>query len=172
MNNKELPSVHHTKSFNLLENFLKSDNRKMHFFFVDYESNNEKDDKNKLTQAQYLNAAAAYFNLPENNYFKKSTDAIYIVLTKSDLMHGENKIEQLNSYLYNNNYNSLVQSLKSKCKDYHINGGKLLATHFSLGEVFFKHYCKFNAETSLNMIDIFKRRISQSQNSILNVFNQ
>lgn len=171
MKNEALPTEMHEKSFDLLDKFLKSKNRKIHFFFVDYESQNQADGKG-VTQSQYLDAAAGYFSLPENNYFENSTDSIYIVLTKSDLMPGDVKTEIIKSYLEKNRYKTLVNSLKSKCQKHHINNGKLLATHYTLGEVYFKNYCVFNNETSLNLIDILKRRVSKSQNSILNAFNK
>lgn len=161
------------ETFNTLINYLKGDNRKMHFFFVDYNKGNKKD-LDGYSQAQYLKGAATFFDNPEYNIFGKSTDAVYLVVTKSDLMPKENKSKkvQISEYLNSSDYITLVNSLRNKCKTHHINGERILGTPFSLGKVYFEEICLFNPETAENIIDILKRRIPTNEKSILDVFNK
>lgn len=168
---KDLPTPQHEETLDSLLRFLDGDNRKLHFFFIDYEKKNNLD-VGGLTQADYLEAAATYFQ--DNNIFSKSTDAIYIVVTKSDLMSstGNVKVNDINDYLQNENFTSFINSLKARCKENSINSGKILGTHFSLGQVYFDQICDFNPETSKNIIDILIRRIAPNKKSILDVLNK
>lgn len=171
--NKPLPTVQHEKTFNSLLRFLQGNNRKLHFFFIDYDRGNSKD-QDEYTQANYLNAAATFFNNPEYNIFGKTTDAIYVVTTKSDLMSGdkESRVQQVGEYLKDNNFTSFVNSLKAKCKEHSINNGRLLGTPFSLGNVYFTEICDFDDTTADNIIDILMRRIPRNKKSILDVLNR
>jgi hypothetical protein len=171
--NRQLPSPQHEDTFNTLLQFLKGKNRKLHFFFVDYDRAN-KVDQDRYTQANYLNAAATFFNNPEYNIFNNTADAIYIVTTKSDLMSGDNQsmVSQVSQYLNENNFTAFVNSLKAKCEKHSINNKRLLATPFSLGKVYFTEICEFDDTTAKNIIDIFMRRIPSSKNSVLDIFNK
>lgn len=171
--NKSLPSIEHEATFNSLINFLKGDNRKIHFFFIDYDRKNTIDIKG-YCQADYLNAAATFFNNKQYDLFKKTTDAIYIVITKSDLIDcpkNERK-NQIKQYLKDANFTAFVNSLRTKCRDNSINGKRILATPFALGDVYFKQVCTFDDETSNNIIDILMRRIAPQKQSIIDVFNK
>ncbi len=46
-----------------------------------------------------------------------------------------------------------------------------MATHFSLGRVYFSEICEFNETTALNIIDILMNKIPSSKKNILDVFN-
>jgi len=170
---RPLPSPQHTETFNSLIRFLDGENRKIHFFFIDYDVEN-KPDADGYCQSDYLNAAATFFNDKENNLFSKNTDAIYIVITKSDLMPCEKgkRVDELSEYLKNNNFASFVNSLRTKCRDNSINAGRVLATPFALGKVYFQQMCDFDPETSRNIIDILMRRIATKKESILDVLNK
>jgi hypothetical protein len=114
----QLPTQSHEDTFNSLNSFLKSNNRKIHFFFIDYDKENKRDG-NGITQGDYLSAAATYF---ENNaVFNRTTDAIYIVVTKSDLMLDPNgnsindynqRVNFAKNYL-NSNYLAFINSIKN-----------------------------------------------------------
>lgn len=171
--NKPLPSTQHENTFNSLIRFLNGNNRKIHFFFVDYDKENNVDNDG-YTQADYLNAAATFFNDRHNNLFSRTTDAIYIVITKSDLMDCDKKerVNQVSDYLQNNRYTAFVNSLRTKCRDNSINAKRILGTPFALGKVYFKQMCVFDDETSQNIIDILMRRIAPKKQSILDVFNK
>lgn len=171
--NKPLPSSEHEETFSSLINFLKGNNRKIHFFFIDYDRKNAIDTKG-YKQADYLNAAATFFNNKQYDLFKKTTDAIYIVITKSDLIDcpKSERVNQIKQYLKESNFTAFVNSLRTKCRDNSINGKRILATPFALGEVYFKQVCTFDDETSCNIIDILMRRIAPQKQSIIDVFNK
>lgn len=170
---RPMPTLQHEETFNSLLRILSGDNRKIHFFFIDYHRSNASD-RDNFTQANYLNAAATFFNNPQYNIFGRTTDAIYVVITKSDLIKGNNneRTDEIREYLNNNNFKSFVESLKAKCQEHGINHGRLLATPFSLGKVYFSEICEFDDTTSRNIIDILMRRIPQNKKSILDIFNK
>lgn len=168
---KQLPTPQHEETLNSLLSFLAGDNKKIHFFFIDYEKKNNLD-VDGYTQTDYLQAAATYFK--NNDIFSKSTDAIYIVVTKSDLMPSINQGDgnNIKDYLQESNFTAFINSLKARCEENSINAGKVLGTHFSLGQVYFDQICSFDGETSENIIDILIRRIAPNKKSILDVFNK
>jgi hypothetical protein len=170
------PTVSHENAFNSLNVFLKSNNRKVHFFFIDYDKEN-RPDKDGLKQSDYLNAASTYFQ----NYqvFGNTTDAIFVVLTKSDLLLDEdgnsvpkNKIlEYTKKYLDQNNYLAFINTLKNSCQKYGINGGKLTVEPFSLGKVYFKKICDFDSSSASKIVEILMKRIPGTKSSFLDIFN-
>jgi hypothetical protein len=173
----QLPTQSHEDTFNSLNRFLQSNNRKIHFFFIDYNKDN-KPDGNGITQSDYLAAASTYFD--NNNVFNKSTDAVYIVLTKSDLMLDQdgNSINDYNkrvafakTYLQSN-YISFINTIKNSCKKYSINGGKLEVEPFSLGKVYFKQICDFDGTAAEKLVEILMERIAGTKKSILDIFNK
>jgi hypothetical protein len=161
----------HENTFNNLMNFLKSKNRKIHFFFIDYEKENDVDVSNH-TQSDYLQAAATFFK--NNDIFSKATDAIYIVITKSDLMPCDKtgRVADSKRYLLNNNFTAFLNSLKERCKQHSINGGKLTVEPFSLGKVYFQQICSIDRSDSERIINILVDRIVPNKKSILDVFNK
>jgi hypothetical protein len=161
----------HKDTFNSLISFLKGNNRKIHFFFIDYEKENKLDVKG-YTQADYLQAASIFFK--NNDVFGKSTDAIYLVITKSDLMpcSKEERINQVSEYLQTHNFTAFVNSLKARCKQHSINGGNLSAIPFSLGKVYFQQICSLDRDSSNKIIDILLDRITPNKKSILDIFNK
>ena len=169
----ELPSDRHRDTLSSLNNFLTGNNRKIHFFFIDYETKNNTDEEG-YTQSNYLTSAATYFNKPNNNIFNRSTDAIYIVLTKSDLLNCEDneRVERAKNYLNDDNYKAFINTIKDKCKKNSINAGILTVEPFSLGKVFFQQICEFDNSPSRRLLDILFERIRQDKKSLLDIFNQ
>lgn len=173
----DFASASHERTFNSLNSFLKSNNRKIHFFFIDHSREN-KPDSNGLRQSDYLSAAANYFK--GNNIFNNSTDAIFIVLTKSDLLVDENginvpadqRVEYAKQYLQGNYYTSFIETLKTYCKQFGINGGSLTVEPFSLGKVYFGKICDFDGTSASRILNILMDRIPKSRKSILDIFNQ
>lgn len=174
--NMPFPTGSHENAFNSLNVFLKSNNRKVHFFFIDYDKEN-RPDKDGLKQSDYLNAASTYFQ----NYlvFGNTTDAIFVVLTKSDLLLDEegnsvpqNKIlEYTKKYLDQNNYLAFINTLKNSCQKYGINGGKLTVEPFSLGKVYFKEICDFDSSSASKIVEILMKRIPGTKSSFFDIFN-
>jgi hypothetical protein len=175
--NNPFPTEKHEITFNSLHEFLKSNNRKIHFFFIDYDRAN-RPDKFGLKQSDYLNAASTYFQ--NNSVFGNNTDAIYVVLTKSDLLLDENgssvdtekRVQYAKNYLNENNYVAFINTLKNNCKKHSINGGRLTVEPFSLGKVYFKEICDFDGTSAANIVDILMERIAGSKKSILDYFNK
>jgi len=171
------PTQSHENTFNSLNTFLSSNNRKIHFFFIDYDREN-RPDKSGLKQSDYLAAASLYFN--NNKVFGNTTDAIYVVLTKSDLLLDENgnsvpqnkRVDYAKQHLNNNNYKAFINTLKDNCQKYSINGGKLTVEPFSLGKVYFKEICDFDGSAASNFVEILMERISGSRKSLLDIFNK
>lgn len=168
-----LPSQSHHDTFNSLNTFLKGNNRKIHFFFIDYDNEN-KPDANGYTQSNYLQAASTYFSKPENKVFGRSTDAVYIVLTKSDLMpcSKEDWVVNAKEHLSKQNFSSFINTLKDTCKKNSINAGKLTVEPFSLGKVYFQQICDFDESSAIKILDILIDRIAPNKKSILDVFNK
>jgi len=166
---RPFPSRQHTDTFNSIMNFLNSKNRKIHFFFVDYELATRKDIFG-ITQGGYLSAAATFFD--ENDIFGETTNGIYVVLTKSDLMNCNKKerITKVKGYL-ENKFPSFVQSLKTKCRKHSINAGYLLGMPFSLGKVYFQQICNFEDDTAEKIVNVLISRIRPRRRSILNKLN-
>ena len=166
-----MPSQFHVDTFNLLQRFLNSSNRKIHFFFIDYGDENKMDTAG-YRQSDYLSAASIFFK--SNQVFKKNTDAIYVVLTKSDLMPcSENeRVAKAKEYLNNNSFKSFTNALKDSCKKHSINAGRLTFELFSLGKVYFNQICDFDGTTAENIINILLDRVPTTKDSILDFFNR
>lgn len=167
----KLPSQSHQDTFDSLNRFLKGGNRKIHFFFIDYDKGN-KTDAAGYTQGDYLEAASTFFK--NNEVFGKSTDAIYVVLTKCDLMPGasEERLAKAREHLSNENFSSFMNTLKDNCKKHSINAGRLTIEPFSLGKVYFQQICDFNNGSAMKIIEILLGRITPSKKSILDFFNK
>lgn len=165
-------------TFSSLDRFLKSKNRKVHFFFIDYSKNNRAD-VSGFTQGDYLSAASTYFQ--RNNIFGKSTDAIFVVLTKSDLLRDENgnpindfdsRVEAAKKHLQKSNYLSFINTLKMCCKKNSINAGRLTVEPFSLGKVYFNDICNFDGAAAERIVRILLERIPTTKKSFMDVLNK
>lgn len=158
------------KSFDSLELLLNSNNQKIHYFFIDYNQETKHTiDDNGLTQDDYLSAAATYFR-DNNNIFKKKTDAVYVVVTKSDEIKADihSRAEKAKSFL-EVNFGNFMDVLKNQCDSNSIDFDVKL---FSIGDVFFKRICKVNREYSKNIIDNLLDRVKpMNNNRFKNFFN-
>jgi hypothetical protein len=149
------------KSFNTLQVLLNSNNQKIHFFFIDYNAETKhKSDSNGLSQNNYLDAAATYFR-DQNNIFRKKTDAVFIIVTKSDEIKSDNKIESAKEFL-NEHFGSFIDVLKNQCKR---NSVDFKIKIFSIGDVYFRQVCKINRNYSKDIIDDLLVRIKPVRNS-------
>jgi hypothetical protein len=173
----QMPTQSHQDTFDSLNTFLHDTNRKVHFFFIDYENKNTPDEEG-LMQRDYLSAASTYFN--NNAVFGKTTDAIYVVLTKSDLLTDESgnrvsvaqRVDYAKKHLSNSNFTSFINTLKDNCRKYSINGGRLTVEPFSLGKVYFKQICNFEGSSATKILNILMDRIPVTRTSILDIFNR
>jgi hypothetical protein len=136
-------------------------NRKIHFFFIDYDRNND-----ALNQQSYLEKLIAIFR--KEKYFDK-TDFIYIVITKSDLFPClPIQRREFAKSLFNKKYKTLITNLMFICcsgKGINMNkDGKVLLDNyildFSMGDVYFKRLCKFNPDSAREIISILLSKVN------------
>lgn len=148
-------------SFQSLELLLNSNNQKIHYFFIDYNQETKHAiDSNGLTQSDYLEAAAIYFR-DNNGIFKKKTDAVYVVVTKSDEIKGNDTSSIAKSFL-DDNFGNFMSVLKNQCQNYSVHFKVKL---FSIGDVYFKKICKINRAYSSDIINDLLKRIKPISNS-------
>ena len=133
-------------------------NRKLHFFVVPY-SEKEVIDRDGFTTLQYLQACAQY--LKNNDIIKNTTDGIYIVVTKADLMECspeefKAKAEEYITDTNNGRYSSFYNSLKILCENNGIgtSSKRIEILPFSIGEMVSSETCKFNAQGAERFIDL------------------
>ena len=157
-------------SFDTLNLLLRSNNQKIHFFFIDYNQETKHTvDRNGLTQSNYLQAAATYFR-DNNEIFKKRTDAVYVVITKADEIRGSGSDRATNAKTFlNENFYSFMSVLKNQCER---NSVDFKVKLFSIGNVYFKRICKINREYSTDIInDLLKRIKPVNDSKLKNFFN-
>ncbi len=119
----------------------RSTNQKMHFFVIEYNA----DDRlyEGLPQNVYLDSALRY--IQRTGIFKNDTDAIYIMITKVDKVNPQQGSvkDVLRDYI-SSKYLGFYNGLEKICRDYEINNGRVEVIPFSLGEICFQTYCRFN----------------------------
>lgn len=153
--------------FDTLKLLLSSNNQKIHFFFIDYDYQTQNNKQSGWTQAQYLEAAAAYFR--DNDYiFKKKTDAINVVITKSDNIIGDNKIEKAKAFL-EKNFGSFMDVIKTRCRKDDI---QFNVKMFSIGKVWFKRICEIDPSYSHSIINDLLQIDTQRESKIIPFFNR
>mgnify|MGYP004701398525 CR=1 FL=1 len=153
-------------SFQTLELLLNSSNQKIHFFFIDYNQETKHTiDDNGLSQGNYLEAASIYFR-DKNGIFKKKTDAVYVVVTKSDEIPGNDSAALAKTFL-DDNFGNFMSVLKKQCKEYSVDFKVKL---FSIGEVYFKKICKINRAHSTDIINDLLHRVRPTSNSKIRKF--
>lgn len=144
-------------ALNTMKNVLisnRSINRKIHFFVVEYGGHERKNDDG-VTQADRLATALNY--LDKLGVFQKDTDAIVVLVTKSDKVSVADVSTHVRGYLMDY-YNGFTKEVRRICRNYEINNGKMIVIPFSLGEVCFQHYCKFDAVQAQKVVEILLER--------------
>lgn len=130
----------------------KTTSRKMHFFVIEYGAEDRLYEG--LPQRVYLDGALSY--IKNTGIFKKDTDAIYIMITKADKVKKPTR-EVFTQYI-NEKYKGFYNGLEQICKDNEINKGRVEKIAFSLGEVCFQNYCKFNSRPAENVVNLILQR--------------
>jgi len=164
---------HLLNTINTVQKYLNGSNRKVHFFVVDLDRDPTEIDGDSVSQEDYLYAAQIYFTA--NKIFEKSTDAIYIIATKSDTLkcspqEQEDKSEELLML----NYPSFIETLKDVCEDKKNGLSKLKFIPFSMGEVYFNKICRFNPSSSAEIIEILQLKTGKIQKKswLINFLNR
>ena len=130
----------------------RSTNRKMHIFVIEYGAENRLYEG--LPQRVYLEGAVSY--IKNTGIFRKDTDAIYIMITKADKEKNATR-ETFTNYI-NDKYLGFYNGLEQICKDNEINKGKVEKLAFSLGDVCFQNYCRFNSRPAENVVNLILQR--------------
>ncbi len=145
------------KTLNRMRNILianRSANRKIHIFVIEYGAENRKYKDHE--QYTYLTSAVEY--IKKTDIFKKDTDAVYIMISKADKAIEKSK-EHFGNYIEKSNYKNFYNNLNEICKNSGISGGKVERLLFSLGEVCFKAYCRFDPTPAENFVkEVFIQR--------------
>lgn len=149
-----------TAALETLDTLLKehaSENRKIHFFVVEYGAESKKE--NGIEPNQYLRRAAEYLN--HEGVFSEYTDAIYIILTKADragvFKSRDDEANHFRNYM-SKHYRDFYFELKYLCEQHSINGGMLEFIPFSIGEVCFGDFCCFNSASAREILDYIVER--------------
>lgn len=130
-------------------------NSKMHFFVIEYGA--EDREYEGMAQADILNSATDY--IQSTKILKRDTDAIFILVTKIDKLKlkGKQLDDKLRGYL-EEYYGGFYGRLNSICREYEINGGEVVPIPFTLGQVCFQDYCKFDVKCAENVVKIIVSR--------------
>ena len=127
-------------------------NHKIHFFIVEYGAEDKINGKTNLPNKKLLESASAY--IEDMGLFKKETDLVMIIITKADLApEGTNFGDYLKE-----SYPNFMGILKRICVKNHINAGKVDWRKFSIGEVVFQKYARFNCKDALMILEIIVDR--------------
>ncbi len=169
-NHKDI-QIERNKLYKLLEN----KNRKIHFFFIDYAHNDEVDGN----QHVLFSHLGAIFN--SKQYFRNTTDFIYIVITKADMIDENDNVRHNKAVKYfNENYKAFRNNIGKICQENEINYGdtKKLGDYsflddyildFSMGEVLFFRMCRFNKKSSLKIVEILQEKVQKERTGIFSI---
>lgn len=135
----------------------RSTNRKIHIFVIEYGAENRLYDG--LPQKVFLDGALSY--IKNTNIFMDNTDAIYIMITKTDKAKDITP-DTFRDYI-RKEYLGFNNGLEQICRDNEINRGKVEKIAFSLGEVCFQNYCKFDPRPAENVVKILLSRSACSR---------
>lgn len=144
-----------TKTLETLHRVLvdqRSANRKMHIFVIEYGAERVK--HYGLSQETYLQSANAYIR--QTGVFKNDTDSVFVMITKADKAKEKTR-EHFEDYL-SKYYLGFINGLDDLCKTNSIGGGRAERIAFSLGEVCFQNFCRFNSQASENIVRILLER--------------
>jgi hypothetical protein len=150
------------KSFDTIKLLLKSNNQKIHFFFIDYD-NEVKNLKNRdgKSQVNYLTSAATYFK-DHGEIFSKKTDAVYFVITKADTIEGDFKTAVAAKFL-NENFGIFIEIVTDRCEEYSIKPPRTKL--FSIGEVYFNRICKLEYKYAEDIVEELLKQVDSKSNS-------
>ena len=132
------------------------ENRKIHFFVLEYNGHTKK--YKGLSQDTMLTGAMTF--IKDTGIFRTETDAVYLLVTKSDLTETSSE-EERNSVLKDyicSHYRQFYNGLRSLCEENEINDGKVDIVPFSLGEVCFQNLCLFDNSTARIVVELIMNR--------------
>lgn len=133
--------------------FLKSENPKVIFLIVDYDKGRKKgfDATLSATQSAQLNMV---LSLLEEDGTLQKTDAVFLVLTKSDLLPGGSQDYQSAKEFVYGEYASLLRNIEDLGSKYDFN---MRIYPFSLGDFMLGKTYNYNSATSSEIFEDIKR---------------
>lgn len=149
-------------------------NRKMHFFVLEY---NGHDSLYKGRTQDVLLTSAMTF-IKNTGIFKTETDAVFLLVTKSDLTGAQDPVQrnQILAEYIRQYYGTFYNGLKKLCGDNEINGGNVDIIPFSIGEVCFKNLCLYQRTTAAEVVKIILERAGGVNRgraaNLLNIFKK
>ncbi len=138
--------------------------RKLHIFVIEYGAENRMYDG--LPQSTYLGGALSY--IKDTGIMRKDTDGIYILVSKADKMPDLSR-EALVRYV-RERYQGFYNQLENICKMNEINGGRVEIFAFSLGDVCFRDFCRFNPRPAENVLTTLMQRCASFKTGKLGKF--
>ena len=146
-------------------------NRKIHFFVLEYNGHTKR--YKDLTQDTLLTGAMTF--IKDTGIFSTETDAVYLLVTKSDLT-GATSNEERNHILANyirSHYKQFYNGLRSLCEENEINEGNVDIVPFSLGDVCFQNLCLFDNATARTVVELIMNRAKGFKSGkMANFFNK
>lgn len=160
---QELPNDGHLTAYNSLLKFLgTTQNPKYHFFVIDV--NNKKRDSYGLTQMDYLQNAALFFQ--QNQIFNSSTAGINILVTKSDLLGKTAEDRKSNAIrTLEERYKNFVNQLKIIAYNHQLirrQQDPIPVIPFTLGDVYLQTKCIFDPTMSEEIIKMLQQNVSRA----------
>ena len=134
-------------------------NRKLHFFIVPYAKPGSEKLYDGISVSQYLQSAAQY--LLSNGVITNSTDGIYIIVTKVDLMDCSPLEYDVKAEEYvRTKFSSFYNGMESICKDQGIGTStkRVEVLPFSIGEMVSRELCKFKAAGAERLIELISKK--------------
>lgn len=130
-------------------NYLKDTrNEKIHFFVVEYGAHDN--EWEGLKMVDYLDNMISF--LKNENIFKKTTVGVYVLVTKCDKISCAVEDRPREAFEYvSKEMPSFWTNLEDTCKK--ANVGDLKVLSFSVGDVFAKNLCKFDATDTTKVIE-------------------
>ena len=132
-------------------------NPKKHFFILEYNKSERRDDQDEFSQDTYLEEGLQY--LINKGVLNKETDEAYVIVTKTDLAWNDvpegTDVDQYLIDFLNRRYPNFFNLLKSQCQATGICGGCLPdPIPFGIGEVCFKHLCHVDVERANRIVEL------------------
>ncbi len=130
------------KALEVTLSYLSNDsNRKIHFFIIAYGEEDKKWDG--LYMTDYLESTMEY--LKAQNAIKRNTNAVYVLVTKSDMMpcRPEERQQFATDYV-RTKMTSFYNNIRLICSNAGVNDFEVLP--FSVGDVFAQKLCKFDSD--------------------------
>jgi len=134
-------------------------NKKIHFFITDVTKDPKKEDKNGITQQQYLKAMMD--SLDKWKVIKNSTDGVYYIVTKSDKLSNDISLrKELAVKHLEKNYKVFIETMKTRLRENKL-PDELHVIPFSLGDIFFNEICLYDDSSAYEIIKILQSKTAK-----------